>query len=233
MVNEILVMQIVLSLLGTLILYYGSKKIYRATGYKLYLQPILLCPIILSAVLVVAGIQYPDYAVGGNLISFMLTPATVAFAVPLYRYREVMWKHGIRLAIIIVMACSVAMATSIGLGSLAGLGHSLEMSLAPRSVTTPLALSASTILGGNPTITAVLVIITGVVGMIMASLLIKRSGINNYILKGLLLGITAHGTGTAKAYEDGNKTGVIASIAMIFMGIITTLMVPAIAGFDI
>lgn len=233
MIEFLIVLQACLAVLGTIVLYYVTKKIYKSTGHKLYLQPILLCPIILSATLLFMGIEYPEYAAGGNLITFMLTPATVAFAVPLYKYKDVVRKHGLRLTVIIAMACTVAMSTSMGLGNLVGLDHSLEMSLAPRSVTTPLAISASTILGGNPTVTAVLVIVTGIIGMIMASLLIKRNGIHNYILKGLLLGITAHGTGTAKAYEDGNKTGVIASIAMIFMGIITTLLVPAVAGFNL
>ncbi len=218
---------------GTIAIYLGAKTIYVRTGYKLWLQPIIVCPIILCTILLLSGTTYPQYAQGGDFISFMLTPTTVAFAIPLYKYRTVLQRHGTRLVAIIGLACFVAMGTSIGLAYLAGLGHDLEMSLAPRSVTTPLALSASHVLGGIPTITAALVILTGITGMIMSSLYIQKVKINNYILKGLLYGITAHGTGTAKAFEQDTKTGVIASIAMIFMGIITTIMAPILSIFSL
>lgn len=221
---------IAMSLVGTLIVYFINKKIYQSSGNKLYLQPMFLCPIILCSILLGFHIDYSEYVQGAGIISFMLTPATVAFAVPLYRYREVIRTHGVKLALIITFACLVALSTSIGLAHLANLGRTLEMSIAPRSITTPLAISASTILGGDPTITAILVILTGIMGMIIASIIINRTKINNYILKGLILGITAHGTGTAKAYEHSDKTGVIASLAMIIMGIVTSIIVPALAA---
>ena len=97
-------------------------------------------------------------------------------------------------------------------------------------MTTPLALAASDTLGGDPTITAILVIATGLLGMIMTTMLIKRRHIHNRLLKGMLYGISAHGTGTAKAYEDGPKTGAIASLSMIFMGIMTTIIAPIVSA---
>lgn len=225
-------LMIVLGLLGTMGVYFVNKKIYQVSGRKLYLQPICLCPVILCLILVGFHIDYTSYAQGANFISYMLTPATVAFAVPLYKYREVIRTEGVRLCLIISVACVVAMMTSMGLGYIAHVGVELEMSLAPRSVTTPLAMSASHVLGGNPTITAVLVIVTGVMGMMIASLFIRKTKINNYVLRGLLLGITAHGTGTAKAYEFSDKTGMIASISMIIMGIVTTILAPAILALS-
>ena len=100
------------------------------------------------------------------------------------------------------------------------------LSLAPRSITTPLAMNVSVMLGGNETITAVFVILTGVIGMLMTVSIIRFLNIHNPLLKGLLFGFTAHGTGTARAYEENEKAGVMASVAMIFMGVITALIAP-------
>lgn len=222
---------IIAGLLGTLLIYFVNKMIYKKSGNKLYLQPMILCPVILSCILLGFHINYNSYMEGAGMISFMLSPATVAFAVPLYRYREIIRTQGVRLVLIISVACVVAMVTSVGLARLANLGKTLEMSVAPRSITTPLAIAASNTLGGNPTITAILVIITGIVGMVIASIFINKAKINNYVLRGLILGVTAHGTGTAKAYEHNTKTGVIASLAMIIMGIVTSVIVPMAASF--
>ena len=160
----------------------------------------------------------------------MLQPATVAFAVPLYKFRGVVKEYAVPLIVVIGMGCWVAFLGSMGLAEAIGLSPELVHSIAPRSVTTPLALAASDTLGGDPTITAILVIATGLLGMIMTTMLIKRQRIHNRLLKGMLYGISAHGTRTAKAYEDGQKTGAIASLSMIFMGIMTTIIAPIVSA---
>ncbi len=218
----------VLSLVGTIGAYFLLKKIYVKTGKRSYMTPVLLCPLVIVSVLLLAGISYGSYTEGAQYISWLLQPATVAFAIPLYKNRDVLKKYGVQLFLVIGLACTVAAVSSFDLARLIGLDENLALSITPRSVTTPLAMATSTIMGGNPTITAILVLVTGIVGMIMASLLIQKQNINNSLLKGLLLGISAHGTGTAKAYEDNAKTGVIASLAMIFMGIFTTFIAPVV-----
>lgn len=225
-------LNIVLSILGTIGIYLFLKKMYILSGHKLYLTPLLICPLVIGVVLVAMNIPYNSYHEGSQFISWFLKPATVAFAIPLYKYRGIIREYAFQLVTVIGFACSIALFTSVGLATLAGLNKDLVMSVAPRSVTTPLAIAASDVLGGNPTITAVLVIATGILGMIMATVLIERQHIKNNFLKGLLLGITAHGTGTAKAYEYGPRTGVIASLAMIFMGIFTTLIAPVLAHYS-
>lgn len=219
----------ILSLTSTILIYLGFMRLYVRSGKKLYLNPMILCPITIGMLLIALDIPYHRYAEGGSMIAWMLQPATVAFAVPLYRYRKTVKLYGAQMATAVALACVVAIATSAGLVMLVGLGKELAMSIAPRSATTPLAMAASGVMGGDQTITAVLVIATGVMGMIMTALFIERQRIHNTLLKGLLFGITAHGTGAAKAYEDGPKTGAIASLAMIFMGVITTLVAPAVA----
>lgn len=222
----------ILSISGTVLLYALIKRLYIKANRPLYLMPLLVCPLLIGTFLVTVGIPYNDYKTGGNIISWILQPATIAFAVPLYKYRKTIKEYAVPMSFAIIIAAIVAVLTSIGLAFGMGLGNDLAMSLAPRSITTPLALAATDIIGGDPTITAVLVIATGIIGMILANIFITRLGIRNNLLKGLLFGITAHGTGTAKAYEHGPKTGAIASLAMIFMGIFTTLLAPIIAHLD-
>lgn len=231
MVN--LLVNVIGSLVGTVLLYFLCKRIYNRYGKKLFLKPLLMVPVIIGSFLEAAGISYDTYVEGSQYISMMLQPATVAFAVPLYRFRRLAKKYAVPLITVIGMGCFIAFMSSLKLAELLGLGPELAHSIAPRSVTTPMAMSASNILGGDPTITAVLVIATGLIGMVSTSLYIKRAKIHNHLLKGMLYGISAHGTGTAKAYEDGQKTGTIASLSMIFMGLFTTFIAPIVALFDI
>jgi len=228
---QLISVHIGISIMGTVLIYLALKELYARSGRKLYFTPLLVCPFVIGFILVGFHIPYDAYEEGSQYISWLLQPATVAFAIPLYKYRSILKQYAFQLVTVIGLACGVALITSVGLALIVGLTPDLVLSVAPRSVTTPLAIAASTVLGGNPTITACLVIATGILGMIMTSLMINKVGINNCLLKGLLLGITAHGTGTAKAYEDGPRTGVIASLAMIFMGIFTTVIAPLIAEY--
>ena len=227
---QLISIHIIESLVGTLVLYYAFKKLYERSGKKLYLTPLLAVPVVIGLFLVTMHIPYSTYQEGSQYISLMLQPATVAFAVPLYKFRGVVKEYAVPLIVVIGMGCWVAFLGSMGLAEAIGLSPELVHSIAPRSVTTPLALAASDTLGGDPTITAILVIATGLLGMIMTTMLIKRQRIHNRLLKGMLYGISAHGTGTAKAYEDGPKTGAIASLSMIFMGIMTTIIAPIVSA---
>ncbi len=210
---QLISIHIIESLVGTLVLYYAFKKLYERSGKKLYLTPLLAVPVVIGLFLVTMHIPYSTYQEGSQYISLMLHKE---YAVPLI--------------VVIGMGCWVAFLGSMGLAEAIGLSPELVHSIAPRSVTTPLALAASDTLGGDPTITAILVIATGLLGMIMTTMLIKRQRIHNRLLKGMLYGISAHGTGTAKAYEDGPKTGAIASLSMIFMGIMTTIIAPIVSA---
>ena len=227
---QMISIHIIESLVGTVVLYFLFKKLYERSGKKLYFTPLLGVPVVIGLFLVTMNIPYDVYQEGSQYITMMLQPATVAFAVPLYKFRGVVKEYFIPLLVVIGMGCSVAFLGSMGLAELIGLSPELVHSIAPRSVTTPLALAASDTMGGDPTITAVLVIATGLIGMIMTTMMIKRAHIHNRLLKGMLYGISAHGTGTAKAYEDGPKTGAIASLAMIFMGIMTTVIAPIVTA---
>ncbi|MBS4913285.1 MAG: LrgB family protein [Veillonella sp.] len=226
---QLISIHIIESLVGTVVVYFLFKKLYERSGKKLYLNPLLIVPVVIGLFLVTMQIPYETYQEGSQYISIMLQPATVAFAVPLYKFRHVVKEYAIPLVVVIGLGCAVAFLGSMGIAELFGLSPELVHSIAPRSVTTPLAIAASNTIGGNPTITAILVIATGLIGMIMTTMLVKQAHIHNRLLKGMLYGISAHGTGTAKAYEDGPKTGAIASLTMIIMGIFTTIMAPIVS----
>lgn len=213
------------SLLVTLGIYLLSQCLYRHCGH-IWLSPLLICPVILVSLLLVFHISYTTYSEGGQFLSLMLQPATVALAVPIYKYRGLVKTYIWEIVIGITAGAAVAVITSMGFASLLGLSPQLINSLAPRSITTPIAMNISQMLGGNPAITAVFVIITGLVGVIIIPLLFRIPWIENPITKGMMLGAGAHGTGTAKAYELGSVEGAIASLAMTFMGIITTFIAP-------
>ena len=218
-------MTALVSLLLTLVIYLLSQRLYRRYGH-VYLSPLLICPVILISLLLVFQVSYATYSEGGQFLSLMLQPATVALAVPINKYRGLVKTYLWEIVIGITSGAAVAVITSMGFASLLGLSPQLISSLAPRSITTPIAMNISQMLGGNPAMTAVFVIITGLVGVVIIPLLFRIPWIENPITKGMMLGAGAHGTGTAKAYELGSLEGAIASLAMTFMGIITTFIAP-------
>jgi predicted murein hydrolase (TIGR00659 family) len=218
------------SLVLTLGVYLISQRFYRYTG-NVVSSPLIVCPIVLVTLLLLFHVSYDTYNEGGQILSFMLQPATVALAVPIYKYRTLLKKYGWEIFISITSGAALAVVTSMGFASLLGLSPQVIDSLAPRSITTPMAMSISEMLGGNPAMTAVFVIITGIVGVVITPLLFKIPMIQNPVTKGLMLGVGAHGTGTAKAYEIGPLEGAMASLAMTFMGIVTTLLAPQLVPF--
>ncbi|MBP2631544.1 MAG: LrgB family protein [Firmicutes bacterium] len=211
----------------TLLIYFIAKKVYQRTNNMLF-SPLLVCPVAIIGLLVAFHVPYESYDQGGHWLTMMLQPATVALAVPMYKYRKTVKKYLMELTVSVTGGAIVAIVTSMVIASVLGINSELVASLAPRSITTPIAMSVSKILGGNPSITAVFVIFTAIIGTIITTTMLKYVPIKSPVTKGMLYGVSAHGTGTAKAYELGQVEGVIASLAMIFMGIVTTFIAPQI-----
>lgn len=216
----------------TVAIYLLAKRLYRRTG-KMIFSPLLVCPIAIIAILVAFHVPYESYAAGGNVLSYMLQPATVALAVPMYKYRATVKKYSMEIVLSVTCGAVVAIVTSLVIAQYAGIDGSLAASLAPRSVTTPIAMNVSQSIGGNPSVTAVFVICTGLIGAMLTTLVLKYLPIKNPITRGMLFGISAHGTGTSKAYESGQVEGSVASLAMIFMGIVTTVIAPQVVAWSL
>ncbi len=213
--------------LATLALYFANKKLYRRRR-SLLLMPLLLTPLVLVLLLVVTHISYQDYISETHWLLWLLGPATIAFAVPVYENLSIIRRHWLSLTAGVITAVSVAVVSSVWLAKLLTLSEEVQRSLAVRSITTPFALEAAKQLGGQPDLVALFVVITGVFGMAVGDLLFLRLSVRSGLAKGAGLGASSHGAGTAKAYEIGQQEGVVSSLVMMLAGIITVIGAPLI-----
>lgn len=209
----------------TLLFYYASKWLY---GKKriLPLMPLLLAPALLVAVVVLFHIPYQDYMAESHWLLWLLGPATIAFAIPVYENKALMRKHWLSLSIGVLASVVMAVGSSVLLARWLGLSDLLQRSLAMRSITTPFAVEASKSVGGQSDLTALFVVLTGVIGMAVGDGVLSRLAIRSKLGKGAGFGASAHGAGTAKAYQLGNEEGVVASMVMMIAGMVTVLLAP-------
>ncbi|MGT3279475.1 LrgB family protein [Yersinia enterocolitica] len=211
--------------LATLALYFANKKLYRRRR-SLLLMPLVLTPMVLVLLLVVTHISYQDYIGETHWLLWLLGPATIAFAVPVYENLSIIRRHWLSLTAGVITAITVAVVSSVWLAKLLTLSEEVQRSLAVRSITTPFALEAAKQLGGQPDLVALFVVITGVFGMAVGDLLFLRLSVRSGLAKGAGLGASSHGAGTAKAYEMGQQEGVVSSLVMLLAGIITVIGAP-------
>ncbi|WP_336771308.1 LrgB family protein [Paenibacillus sp. MMO-58] len=217
------------SLLITVLVYILSQKIYR---YKpmMVLSPLIVTPVVLIVLLAVTRTSYADYNAGAHWLSDMLGPATIAFAIPLSRHFDLIKKHAAQIIISVLTGSAAAVASSLWLAQGLGLNDKIIYSLIPHSATTPIAMNVSQSIGGIPTITAVAVMITGIFGSLVGPPIIRLFRIRNEVARGVLLGTSAHGAGTSKAFELGSISGTVSSVSMILTAIITLFLTPLLLG---
>jgi putative effector of murein hydrolase len=171
---------------------------------------------------------YHDYLLGTNWLIWLLGPATVAFAIPIHRQQALIRKHWLLLCIGVSAGSLLAFASCWGLASIFHFTPEIRASLLPRSVTTPLAMEASSRLGGVPELTAIFTAITGLFGAAIGETLLYYLPIRSSFARGALFGMGAHGAGVAKAREIGQEEGVVASLIMILAGLLNVIVA---AGF--
>ncbi|UKS29284.1 LrgB family protein [Paenibacillus sp. HWE-109] len=212
--------------LGSTILIYGGAKKLHQYFPKAYLTPLLITPMILIALISGTGVSFDTYNEGAGWLSKMIEPATIALAVMLYKYYNVMKKHAIVILTSVTCGAIASIVTSAGLAHLFGLSAEITDSLAPRSATTPIAIAISNLIGGVPTITAVATLITGILGLILGPVIVKWCGIQNPVARGVLLGTSAHSAGISKALEYDAVTGSVAGIAMLTTAFVTLAVAP-------
>lgn len=221
--------QAITYLTATLVIYYAAKWVYRKYP-KVYLSPLLVTPLLLVLILLLTHSSYTSYNAGGVWLSKLLQPATVAFAVPLYKNLQTLKKHAGEIVASVLFGSLMAMSSSALLAHMMHLNGELAHSLVPRSVTTPIAMNVSQMIGGVPTITAVFVIMTGLLGAMMGPSVVKLLRIEGDIARGVLFGTSAHGTGTSKAFEINPLAGTISSISMILAALFTLAAAPMLLG---
>ena len=215
----------------TLAAYQIAMWLYQRTGLT-FLQPVLSATLLIIGVLVWLGMSFSTYRESVSVLALLLGPTTVALAVPLYvnlkRIRRLFWPVVIMLA---VGGC-VATLSAIVLAYALGIEHSLLLSLAPKSATSPIAMLVADKIGGIASLAAVFVLINGILGGMFGVELLKRCKVLHPAAIGLSLGIVAHAVGTARALQEGEECGAFSALGMSLMGIATALLLPlAFYGF--
>lgn len=210
----------------TLLAYVFGDWCYERSGRRAIFNPVLLAVTVLVLLLTVTDTRYDTYFEGAQFVHFLLGPATVALAIPLYRQFEKV-RHSFWAILCALLAGSLAaIVSAVGIAAVMGASRETLVSLAPKSVTAPVAMGIAEKLGGLPSLTAVLVITTGVLGAALGSALFKRLGIRDPRAQGLALGVTSHGIGTARALQLGEVAGAFSALAMGLNALATAVLLP-------
>ena len=198
---------------------------YNKTRW-IFLQPVLVSMLLVIGVLLTCGLSYAEYRKSTEIMNILLGPATVALAVPLYlnlrRIRQLFWPTLTTL----VIGGLVATCACLLLGWWFGAEHMILMTMAPKSVTSPIAMLVAEQIGGVAALAAVFVLITGVIGAIFGPALLSACGVHSPEARGMALGISAHAVGTAVALEEGEESGAFAALGMSLMGVATAVFLP-------
>ncbi|AFU99743.1 LrgB family protein [Simiduia agarivorans] len=213
-------------LLLTLAAYLLGDLLYQRSGRRLWLHPLATGSACIALGLWLAGVDYPQYRQASELFYLLLGLATVALAVPLHRELHQLKGLVMPVAITLVFGSAIACTTALVSAWLLGADADLLRALAPKSVTTPIALGLSQSLGANVSVTTGVVIYTGVFGALIASPVFRWAGLADPRLQGIVLGINAHGVGTARGFEISPVTGAFAGLGMGLTGAITALWLP-------
>ena len=210
----------------TLAAYLLAITLHRKAGGHPAANPVLISVAILVALLLATDTPYQRYFDGAQFVHFLLGPATVALAVPLHGQLKRLVAMGGPILVALVVGSLVAGLSAYTIGALLGASAPTLASLAPKSVTTPIAMGIAERLGGLASLTAVFVILTGIFGAIFADGLLRRLGVKDEASIGFALGLASHGIGTARAFQLSEQTGAFAALAMGLNGLLTALTLP-------
>ncbi len=215
---------------ATILLYLAAKRVYRRFPLW-WLTPLAVTPLLLMALVVALDENYRGYFGATHWLVALLGPATVAFAVPIYQQREVIRRTWPVLLAGVLVGSTVAMASAWGFAHLLGLDEAMSLSLMPRSMSTPFAMTVSGDLGGAPDLTAIFVVLTGVFGAALGEIMLNWLPIRSALARGALFGMGAHGAGVARAHQIGREEGSIAGLVMVLVGLVNVLAAPLLARF--
>src|SRR5574344_2181496 len=206
-------------------IYYVARQIQKWTGWVV-LNPILITSAALIALLQLTGISYETYEQGGQYIEFWLKPAIVALGVPLYQNLGQIRRHLLPILMSQLVGCLVGIVSVTLIASALGASHEVIVSLAPKSVTTPIAMEVCKAAGGIPSLTAAIVVIVGLFGAIFGFKILEVWHVRNPFSQGISMGTAAHAVGTSRAMEKGETYGAYSSLGLILNGVLTALLTP-------
>jgi predicted murein hydrolase (TIGR00659 family) len=210
----------------TLVVYATADAVSLATGRHPLANPVAHSMWVIGAFLLLTGTSYTSYFAGAQFVHFLLGPATVALAVPLYENRKVVVAAILPMLAALLVGSITAIGSVVLLAEAAGLPRAVILALAPKSVTAGVAMGISEQLGADPSLTAVSVILTGIMGAIIVTPLMNQAGITDFRARGFAAGLAAHGIGTAHAFQVDAVAGVFSGIAMSLNALVTSLLVP-------
>ncbi len=213
----------------SLLTYWFGMWLKKRLGWAV-LNPILTSVAMVIVFLKALKVDYGVYNEGAKYISYLLTPATVCLAIPLYKQLELLKKNWMAVAAAILAGVAASAASIFALCLLFRMEHVYYVTLLPKSITTAIGMGVSEEAGGIVTITVVCIIVTGILGNIMGETVFKLLRLKNPIAKGLALGTSAHAVGTAKALELGEIEGAMSSLSVAVAGLLTVLAVPLVSG---
>ena len=210
---------------------YGAGIMLKKKFKYAFLNPLLISIIFVIGVVMLCGVDYESYENSAQYLSYLLTPATVCLAVPLYQQMTLLKKNLAAVACGILAGVLASLGSVLLLAFLFGLEHDVYVTLLPKSITTAIGMGVSEELGGLVTITVAVIIVTGVIGNVIGEAVCKLFRIYEPIAKGLALGTSSHAIGTAKALEMGEVEGAMSSLAIAVAGLLTVFGASVFAGF--
>ena len=215
----------VFTIILTIIIYIISLKIFLKAKIAL-LTPLLLSTTAIILILHYSGISFAEYKPGKEIMTFLLGPATVALALPLYLNRHVL-RDAFRPIIVGIISGAIAtLTTAVMLAKVSGLDTLIITSIAPKSITAPIAIEIALITGGDPAIAVAFVVFTGTLGSMIGASFLTLCKIDNPVARGLAMGVTAHGQGTATILAEGQTQGAMAGVAMALAAIFISIIAP-------
>ena len=215
-----------LGLTMTLCAYVGAHWLYSRSGFSPFVNPVPIAIAIIALILVLTGMSYRAYFSGAQFVHFLLGPATVALAIPLARQLPRLRRSFVPLLGGLLAGSATAMISAVAIMAWMGGSRALAISIGPKSATVPIAMGVSEKLGGVPALTAMMVIATGIFGAMVARHLFDWMHIRGQDVRGLAMGVSSHGIGTARAFQVHPEMGAFAGLGMGLNGVLTAFMAP-------
>jgi predicted murein hydrolase (TIGR00659 family) len=203
----------------TIGLYLAAKRVYARWG-RWWQMPLALTPILIIGAVLALHVSYREYYHSTGWLVLLLGPATVAFAVPIYEQRALIRRHWAILVAGMLAGTATAILTGWAFATWLGIDGTLRLSLLPRSISTPFAMDMSRDIGGTADLTAIFVIVTGLLGSLLGPLMTRLLPLRSPLSRGAMLGVAAHAAGTAKAHEIGAEEGSVAGLLMVLVGML-------------
>jgi len=210
----------------TLLAYQVGRWVHLRAGSNALANPVLIAVALIAGLLATTETDYATYFEGAQFVHFLLGPATVALAVPLYRQFAQVRRSAVALLVALIVGSVTAAGSAVGIAWVLGASETTMLSLAPKSATAPIAMAIAEDIGGLPSLTAVLVILTGITGAALGSWIVRLVHVRDDRAAGLAIGVASHGIGTARAFQISESAGAFSGLAMGLNGLATATLIP-------